>query len=189
MSVFRISLKGRSPLVLHNNQCVDPLHPLTKEIKSITGKRKKVDADHLELRRLEFIAGLYINQDLGPYIPNQNLRKMLIEGARKSKNGKQFESGIFVFDHAKIEYDGPRDVEGMLADGRFSWTTPAGNQSSTIMRTRPRFDKWSCEFSVETDESLVHKEMIEDALVHASRIGVCDARSIGYGRFDFEILK
>ncbi len=39
------------------------------------------------------------------------------------------------------------------------------------MRTRPRFDEWSCEFELEVDETLVSVGMIEEALVHGARIG------------------
>lgn len=187
---YKIRLVGRTDLVLHNNQCVDPLNPLKKQISAITGKKKKTDADHLQLRKLEFIAGLYFNDQLGPFIPAQNLRKMLIEAARKDKNGKQFESGIFVEDHAPIQYEGPRTVEKMIECGdEYMWTTPAGNQSSTIMRTRPRFRKWHVDFELIAEPSLVQRDMLENALRHAEiSVGICDARSIGCGRFNALIL-
>lgn len=187
---YKIRLTGRTDLVLHNNQCVDPLNPLKKEIAAITGKKKKTDSDHLQLRKLEFIAGLYFNDQLGPYVPAQNIRKMLIEAARKDKNGKQFESGVFIENHSPVQYEGPRTVDEMIKAGEeFMWTTPAGNQSATIMRTRPRFKKWSIEFTVLTESSLVTKDMIVNALRHAEiSVGICDARSIGCGRFSAVIL-
>ena len=190
VDVYKIRLVGRTDLVLHNNQCVDPLNPLKKQISAITGKKKKTDSDHLQLRKLEFIAGLYFSDQLGPFIPAQNLRKMLIEAARKDKNGKQFESGIFVEGHAPIQYEGPRSIEKMIEMGEeYMWTTPAGNQSSTIMRTRPRFKKWTVDFEVLAEPSLVQKDMLLNALRHAEiSVGICDARSIGCGRFSASIL-
>ena len=188
---YRIRLDGKTPLVLHNNQCVNPLNPLKKQIAAITAKgKKKTDADHLQIYRLEFQAGLYINDRLGPYIPAQNLRKMMIEGARKSKDGKQFESGLYVNDDAAIEYEGPRDLEGLLngAFDKFAWTTVVGNQRNSIMRTRPRFKEWAVEFEVIVETSLVDQEMIKNALRHAELIGVCDGRSVGCGRFAASIL-
>lgn len=187
---YAVRLKGLTDLVLHNNVCVDPLHPMKKEISAITSKKSKVDADHIQLRKLEFIASLYHNERLGPYIPSQNLRKMLIEGARKEKNGKQFESGCYVLEHAAIQYDGPRDIEGMIKAGdRFVWTTPCGNQQSTIMRTRARFSEWEVVFEVIVETSLVNLGMLESALKHAEiGVGICDGRSIGMGRFRSEVL-
>lgn len=115
---------------------------------------------------------------------------MLIEAARKDKNGKQFESGVFIEEHSPIQYEGPRTVQGMIDRGpEFMWTTAAGNQQATIMRTRPRFKKWSIEFVVLTEPSLVTRDMIVNALRHAEiAVGICDARSIGCGRFTAEIL-
>lgn len=189
---FTVRLTGRTPLVLHNNQCVNPRNPLKKQIAAITSKgKRKTDADHEQLERLEFIASLYINDQIGPHLPAQNLRKMLIEGARKEKNGKQFESGCFVNDDAPIQYDGPRTIDEMVKLGdQFMWTTPVGNQSATIMRTRARFKVWSVEFTVYLENSLVTADMLEGALKHAEiSVGIGDGRSVGCGRFKSEILK
>lgn len=187
---FTVRLTGRTPLVLHNNCCVDPLHPLKKEISAITGKKKKVDADYLQLRKLEFVAGLYHTAEMGPFVPSQNIRKMLIEAARKDKNGKQFESGIFIIEDAAIQYEGPRDIEGMLSMGdEFSWTTPCGNQQATIMRTRPRFSKWSIQFEVEIEDSIVSEDMLRTAVEKSqTQVGLCDGRAIGCGRFKAEFI-
>jgi len=186
---YRIRLVGTTPLVMHNNQLVNPLHPLKKAIASITAKgKKKTEADILKLYRLEFQASLYIDGLLGPYIPAQNLRKLMIEAARKSKDGKQFESGLFIDADAPVEYEGPRDMEGLL--GRmddFAWTTVCGNQRASIMRTRARFKTWAAEFSAIVETSLVSPEMIDNALSHSRFIGICDGRSINCGRFNASI--
>ncbi len=189
---FTVRLIGRTPLVLHNNQCVNPRNPLKKQIAAITSKgKRKTDADHERLEQLEFVASLYINDQIGPYLPAQNLRKMLIEGARKEKNGKQFESGCFVNDDSPIIYEGPRSIDEMIQLGdRFMWTTPVGNQAATIMRTRARFKTWSCEFTVYLEDSLVTKDMLLGALKHAEiSVGIGDARSVGCGRFKSEVLE
>lgn len=187
-----VRLTGRTPLVLHNNQCVNPRNPLKKQISAITSKgKRKTDADHDQLEKLEFLASLYINDRIGPYVPAQNIRKMLIEAARKEKNGKQFESGAFVNDDAPIEYDGPRDFDGMYAEGdRFMWTTVVGNQQASIMRTRARFNEWAIAFEVYLEDSLVTVDMLKGALRHAQiSVGLCDGRSIGCGRFSWSLVE
>jgi hypothetical protein len=186
-----VRLTGRTPLVLHNNQCVNPRNPLKKQISAITSKgKRKTDADLDQLEKLEFLSSLYINDQIGPFVPAQNLRKMMIEAARKEKNGKQFESGAFVNDDAPILYDGPRDFEGMYANpDDFVWTTVCGNQSASIMRTRARFKQWAVEFEVYLEESLVTIDMLCSALNHAQiSVGLCDGRSIGCGRFKWELV-
>lgn len=185
-----VRLTGKTPLVLHNNQCVDPRNPLKKAISAITSKgKRKTDADLEEIIRLEFAAGLYLDPVLGPVVPAQNIRKMLIEAARKDKNGKQFESGAYIYEASAIEYEGPRDLRGMIDDGRFMWTTVVGNQSASILRTRPKFDQWALNFNVELEDTLVTKDMLQNAMNHAQlAVGLCDARAIGYGRFSWEIV-
>jgi len=177
---------------MHNNRCVNPRDPLKKAISAITAKgKRKTEADLDELERLEFVAGLYYDEQMGPYIPSQNIRKMLIEGARKVKLGKQFESGVFITDDVPVQYDGPRDFEDMwkLRD-KFAWTTVVGNQKASILRTRPRFKQWSVEFSVILEESLVSVDDLKTALKHAEiAVGLCDGRSVGCGRFFAEVLE
>lgn len=188
---YIVRLKGKSPLVLHNNQCVDPRNSLKKQMAAITNKKgKKTEADLEELERLEFMSGLYMCPQAGPVIPRANIRRMLIDGARKDKNGKEFESGIFLSDDAAIEYQGPRDAEGMWGQrDQFAWTTVVKNQRSSILRTRPRFKDWQIQFEVLTEDSIVSRDMLETALGRASVMcGIGDGRSIGYGRFSFEIL-
>ena len=184
-----IKLTGVSPLVLHNNQTVNPLNPLAQKLKAITKKRSKTEADFKEIERLEFIAGLYFDDELGPYLPQANLRKMLVLGGRKDKRGKDFESGLFVLAPAKIEYDGPRDIESLYKLGDpFVFTSPVKVGTSTLIRTRPRFKGWSCRFDIEIETSLLDLETVSNALKKAGlAVGIGDGRSIGYGRFTSEL--
>jgi hypothetical protein len=42
------------------NKLVNPLHPLTKELKRFTGKQKKTEEDLMALAKLEWLAGMYL---------------------------------------------------------------------------------------------------------------------------------
>lgn len=186
---MKIRLNGITPLVMHSNRLANPLDPMKKELATLTGKKKKTDADYEQIAKIEFRAGLYIN-GVGPIIPSNNLRKMLIEGGRKSKMGKQFESGLCFVSDADLEYEGPREAEELWKDGRFTWTTAVGNQRNTVMRTRPRFNEWACEFTIEFDDDLLSESDVSDALSKAERgVGVCDGRALGLGRFKAEIVQ
>jgi hypothetical protein len=188
---FTVRLTGTTPLVLHNNQCVDARNPFKKKIAAITGRKgKKTESDLEELERLEFLSGMYMHDQHGPVIPAANLRRMLIDGARKDKNGKEFESGVFISEDAPIQYEGPRDAEGMWKEReKFAWSTIVKNQRASIVRTRPRFTKWGVEFQILTEDSLVSQDMLETALSRAALMcGIGDGRSIGCGRFKFEIV-
>lgn len=179
-------------MVLHNNLLANPIDPKTVVFKKLTGKKKKVEADHLEIRKLEFLAGLYMD-DNGPCIPVGNLRKMLVEGGKLDRNGKLFESGLMVESTGSIEYDGPRDAEGLYKTGAwpegFVWSTAVGNQKSTIIRTRPRFEKWSVTFKCWLNDAILDEDIFRLSLDRAQRqVGICDARVLGLGRFSAEVL-
>jgi len=106
-NIVTLTLIGEQPgLLLHNGELANPLNPIVKEMKKISGKRSKTEADYEELARLEFQGGLYMGQD-GPVIPATCIEAMLINGAKKSKEGPKAKVGIFVTKNARLEYDGP----------------------------------------------------------------------------------
>lgn len=43
METLKVKIKGATPLLQNRDVLSDPLHPLSKEIKEITSKRKKTD--------------------------------------------------------------------------------------------------------------------------------------------------
>lgn len=92
-------------------------------LKSVSGKRKKTEADHEEMARIEFVAGLYMNED-GPVIPARLLEAAVVEGARKSKLGKKVQAGVIVEKHATLIYDGPRTAKELFKNERFRLAVP-----------------------------------------------------------------
>ena len=46
MAIIKLKVVGVSPMLMQADTLVDPLNPLTKAHKEITGKRKKTDDDH-----------------------------------------------------------------------------------------------------------------------------------------------
>ncbi len=164
---FRIHLKGRTPLVMHANTLANPLAPEKKQLSALTNKKPKTDADYLAIQKIEFAAGIYWDHLLGLYLPTANLRKMMIEGSRKNKKGKAFESGLYVVDDAPLLIGGDEKMSVEQLFDKYAWTTQAGNQKSTIMRTRPRFNKWECVFEVEIETGLIDLADLEAAIASA----------------------
>ena len=57
-------------------------------------------------------------------------------------------------------------------------------QRNRVIRTRPRFDVWRCEFDVLFDETHIDVDTIARALENAGKyVGLCEGRQLGYGRF------
>ena len=122
---LKLTFVGASPLIMHSSQTVDPLNKFTRAIKEISGKRKKVDADYLEMARIEFLAALYANEDGDVVLPSENLEACLVGGAKKSKRGTEAKSGLFIEQPAKLIYNGPNTPKELFEDARFRHTCAA----------------------------------------------------------------
>ena len=87
MSIQTIGFRfnGIAPLLMHNGALANPLNPLVKEMKAITGLRKKTDEHHLELQWLEFRASLYLDAKGRVIVPSSNIEGTLVE-VRKEPN-------------------------------------------------------------------------------------------------------
>lgn len=187
ISTARVLIEGVAPLLMHNARLANPADPIVQEIKSITGKHhtKKTDTDELRLIELEFLGGLYENEIAGIHIPAVNVEGCLRDGARISSKGKTIESGAQIEpEFIPLDYDGPRTGAELYQDKRFVDTRATKLQkSSTIMRTRPRFDNWSLEFELTIVEEVVSKSEVKSFLEKAGMLkGLCDFKP-KFGRF------
>lgn len=184
-SVIEFKIEGISPLLMHNGQLANPLNPLVKQMKALTGQRKKTDEVHMELSRLEFRAGLYVSASSGAVeIPAELLESCLIEGAKKSKLGKQFKSSIAIMENSPLDY-GEKLTVDQLWDRHEEFADVRGVKvgTSRVMRTRPIFRTWRLSFAVHFNADLVNPEQIQLAVEDAgAQVGLCDYRP-KFGRF------
>lgn len=191
MDLLHARITGTYPLIPHNGRTADPMDRYSKMIKEVSSKRKKTDADHAELARLEWEAALYLNEAGRPIIPANNLRGALLgkhSAARRQKLGKDAQLGIFLTKDAVLEYDGPKDLAELSQDGRFRYAALVTVQSSRIMRTRPIFKDWAAEIEIEYNPDFIEKDLLEYLLaVAGNEVGLMDWRPT-YGRFSVEIL-
>ncbi len=180
---LQFKITGVAPLILHNGQTADPLNQHSKSIAEITGKRKKTDADHREVARREWFAGLYLYNG-EPCIPFQILEATLIEGAKKHKRGPAAKAGLIVELHAPLEYDGPRKPDELWEDERFRLRVSAKIGTSRVMRTRPMFPQWSAMLAIQYLPDLLNPAEVLNFLVTAGvQIGLGDWRP-RFGRFN-----
>ena len=177
MKSVEVKISGPA-LLMHNGRLANPRDPYTKALKEFTSKKKKSDEDQEEITRREFQGGLYHDDDIGPYLPGEALQACLVEGSRKSKQGREFVSVTVAEDRVPLEYAGPRDRDGLWADDRFLLTVGVKVTTSRVMRTRPLFRNWACKFTIEIeDDASVNVEDVERALTTAGRkIGLGDWR-------------
>lgn len=180
----RITMTGTTDLLMHNARLSDPLDAWTKQLKEVSSKRTKTEDDHAEMARIEFMGGLYYDEDLGPYIPGVNIHRCLVEAGKLNKLGRHVERGIIMQEEmCPLGYVGPRTPEEMWADKNFMSRLSVGVTTSRVMRTRPKFRTWALEteFMVDTGQ-LDLNQVREIADKAGSMIGIGDYRP-RFGRF------
>jgi hypothetical protein len=185
METINMKLTGVSPLLMHSDRFANPLDPLTKAHKELTGKKKKTDEDHEAIALSEWRGSLYFDKTLGPYIPGQNIEAVITCGAKLQKLGTKFKQGFMVKeDKVKLEYVGPRIVEALQNDVRFIDMRSVKVQQARLQRCRPIFAEWSLSFTILFNPEVIEKRDVLKAIDDAGMlIGLGDYRP-RFGKFE-----
>lgn len=192
MKKISVTVKGDAPLLMHNPILANPLHPMTKEIKKISGKNKKTDEDHAEMSRLEFLAGSYYDKDKGGwYLPGEMMMATIINSARQTKKGKLVEQALIVPGHATFSFKHQSlSPEKIFATHReYVDLRPVVVGRNRIVRTRPKFPVddsyyWEVSFEALLDDVKLNLEDLKDIIINAGQyIGFGDFRP-RFGRFE-----
>lgn len=183
MQELRIRITGIAPLLMHNSRrSLNPKDELTRAFKALSGKRGKTEEDQEKISDMEFMLGLYTNENAEPILPGDVLEATFIQGAKKTKSGKQAAYGMHC-DDAKLIYNGPKNADGLLADPRFRDVRPVAVQRARIARTRPIFKDWSAVVTVHFNPSVANKQDVLKWIEAAGATsGVGDFRP-KFGRF------
>lgn len=184
MKNLKVTWKGTTPLIMHSCQCVNPLHPISKELKKYTSKKKKTEEDLIKISDLEWEAGAYWKDGLGLYIPAENVEATLINGAKANRKGSDIEKYCDVTDlYIPFDYGENLTKEELIANYEYRDTRVMTVMRNKIMRTRPRFDQWKIVFNLRFDEQKIDIETIVNAMEYAGQyVGLCDSRP-KYGKF------
>lgn len=191
MQIIKAKLTGTRPLLMHSDKLSDPLNPLTKAHKALTNKssRNKTDEDHEMIAKSEWMAGLYYDDELGPYIPGVNIEGALVAGGKLRRLGANLKRSVEVMDERyKLEYTGPRDLASLWNEGYYD-ARSVKVTTSRIIRYRPIFRQWAVTCEIAFDEASIDKADVVRCLEDAGAYcGIGDYRP-KFGRFSVEILK
>jgi hypothetical protein len=181
-----VRIVGIAPLLMHNGQTADPLNKYAKALKEVGGKRKKTEADYLEMARIEYVAGLYMDAS-GPVIPSRMIEANITDGARKSKLGKLAQAGVIADKHASLEYEGPRDPMALFENDDFRFSVPVRIGQQRVVRTRPIFQAWAADIEVKYLDEVINERDLMTAVRNAGSLsGIGDWRP-RYGRYALAI--
>lgn len=183
LTTLECRITGIAPLLQKSEITVDALHPRVQAFKKLSTKRAKTVADFENLKRAEWELGMHREND-APVTPVDWWLACIFEAAAKNKLRKQAKAGVFpVSASFPLEYDGPKDLEGMWSSGRFIDYRGVGQAQRKIMRARPRFDQWSVRVILDVSESIISRDDVLAALrIAGTLIGVGDYRP-RFGRF------
>lgn len=192
---IRLELTGTSPLLMHNPQMVDPEFEINRQIKALTSKRKRTDDDLHQIEKLQWYGGIYLstNGD-GPIVvqPTAKVRKCLINTAKISKLGKSIERAIsFNTLNTPLIFDGPKDLDQIYADKRFTSRLPVGIGKKRVMRIRPQFSPWALALDgIFVEDAGINFDELERIVELAGIVeGIGDNRVNGYGRFSGKVVQ
>jgi len=189
LEIFKARLHGKAPIMLHNGQLANPRSEAAKALSAVSKGRAK---DHDKLARAEFMGSLYLDANVEPCIPVDNVLSTICEGAAAFKKRKQARAGIYDLpEHPTFPllYKGPRDPVKLYESDAHVDTRGVRVQQSRIMRTRPIFRGWQLVMIVEYDPELMPLDDLRLALARAGKaIGLGDYRP-RYGRFSYEELR
>jgi hypothetical protein len=160
-------------------------------MREISSKRKKSEEDHIALAKLEWRAGLNLNEDNRLIIPGSHLDATLKAGLTRKRGSvtKKMADASLFSDDALLdigeEYKDPYDL---MTDAHIFAAQVRLNGKIRIVRTRPIFRKWSAEIVVNFIEENVPRSRLVEAIQHCSTgEGLGDWRP-RYGRYSVEIL-
>lgn len=203
MDRIKFKLNGLVPQMQHSNKMADPLNIYKKAVAQYTSKRKKTDADELMIARIEWEAGIYFDADGWLCWPGENIERMLLDAAKKNRNGVKIKEGIRVEENfARLDVGVPFRLQKFPTSAdeipsasldklypKFFDRRVAKIQKASVIRTRPRFDKWAIEFTVLYNEDIINEAtIIETMTIAGNQIGLSDYRP-RYGLFEFKVVK
>jgi hypothetical protein len=188
-TLFRVRLIGTRPLLISSNAGVAPRGPDGRRLKELMALRKRTEADNEEMQRLKYMFALYHDPKLGPYLPGYNLWAACRDAAAIHKMKTAWIRGVQVVeDKLPLQYDGPRDPDGLYEDPRFVDVRIArlGNGSS-IEACRPIFPEWRLDATITVNDAAISVSDAKRAVFLAgSMTGVGTFRQ-RFGRFDMKI--
>jgi hypothetical protein len=179
-----VTLTGKTPLMMHNIRLSNPFDDHARRLKELSSKRRKTDQDLMDIARVEFEGGLYIDEN-GPYMPLVSVKKCFIMGARLIKLGKAVERGLHLtLDTPYLDYRGPKTAEGLWKAETYIDQRMAKIGKSMILRTRPVFPEWKLTAQFLLDiRTLQPQDLIEVLRYAGTAEGLGEARTLGFGRF------
>jgi hypothetical protein len=173
-----LHLEGTSPLLMNSGE-VDRDSELYRAYFLLGQKKRKTLEDDARLREMEWELRLYLDAEIGPYIPGKNVKEMLRSAATKWRRGEDIKRSLVVVAYRiPLLYDGPRDQAGLWTAGyRYTaMVSNAGFGSGRVLRCRPMFENWSLDVDIAYDPEDIDADFLSIAVERTQKYGLGDFR-------------
>jgi len=186
MKKVKFEIKGVTDLIMHNGRLANPLDKYAREMKRVSGRTKKSDADYEAMAKIEFVGGCYYSEAEGFYLPELCIEAGIKTAAVAHKRGikKMIESAVMADGNGRLTFDGPKTPEERVEDPLLMDQRLVAVKQSRVVRTRPVFRNWACSFVLQYDDSKVNRAtLVEIVETWGNTIGCLELRP-KYGRFN-----
>lgn len=189
---LKIECTGISPILMRADRASDPLSKEARWLSEVSAKRRKTEAEIVELARREFHCNLYLDPTGRPTIPIENVHSCLYASAKRRREGPLF-AGSLAVTSARFEYDGPDEPDALWKEQeKFVDRRSVKVGTSRVFRTRPIFPAWSLTVTAEHDPEVADLFHIRQwAVIAGARIGLGDYRPQRgglFGRFEATVI-
>ena len=180
-----VEIKGLVPMIQHNGQLANPFNRFVVAMKKITSKHhsKVTMDDRLELSRLEFLGGLYLDEKEHPCIPGEVIEGFCRKAAKKYSKGKESLAGVRSYGNWPLIYTGPKTADKLWANKSFVDVRNMALDKKKILRTRPIFPEWALRFEMQYEPEVIDLETVKDILAAGSVTHGLGDSTPRYGRF------
>lgn len=170
---IEITLKGETPLLMHNAEAMERQKPTKNPTQQYDDKEY---AERVSYR----------DKDGYLCIPKRCIKPMMLGGASWFKFGKRSAKQI-IAGLTRIEPERPviTDAKGKKLKKYDIDLCPVVIQNSRIIRARPRIDDWKLNFNLIYNAQVIKDtEIIKQILIESGqRIGLLDNRPQKYGEY------
>lgn len=166
-------------MIMHNGRTSDPLDEFAQKLKKVSAKRSKTEDDHQLMADIEQQAGLYWSDDIGVYLPIDNLLRMFLDASKKIKMGRQAVGIMPTAEYGvPLIFDGHKNYDRLTKEKRFRFRKAVTVGAAKVMRTRPLIPTgWRAEIEVDLDAELIDVDQFRDICdIAGLRIGLGDWR-------------
>lgn len=198
-----VTLTGTTPLVLDNIEHADPEDPIAQAIAEITAKKTDMTAEDRKRKDwLAYNASLYLSAspdgNRAVVVPWVNINRAVRTGAFRiggtSASGKAdggISSGVLEF---PLIHNGPSDPAKLYDDDRFRLRkmvnkNPTGKKAM-VPSVRPLFPEWRLEMTLFVFNEVISWDMFCRVIAATgTTVGIGNARKLGYGRFNADVVQ